>query len=65
MAMLPGGDEAHRAVQELLIQQGLTQQAVRQVRGTELGGNKSEAANRLQISRRLLYNEMAEHHAEE
>lgn len=31
----------------------------------ESGGNKSEAANRLQINRRLLYNKMEEHKIEE
>jgi DNA-binding NtrC family response regulator len=31
----------------------------------ETGGNKSEAANRLQINRRLLYNKMEEHKIEE
>ena len=31
----------------------------------ESGGNKSEAANRLQINRRLLYNKMAEHKIED
>ena len=31
----------------------------------ESGGNKSEAANRLQINRRLLYNKMEEHKIKE
>jgi DNA-binding NtrC family response regulator len=31
----------------------------------ETGGNKSEAANRLQINRRLLYNKIEEHKIEE
>ena len=31
----------------------------------EAGGNKTEAANRLQINRRLLYNKMVEHKIEE
>jgi DNA-binding NtrC family response regulator len=31
----------------------------------ETGGNKSEAANRLQINRRLLYNKMEEHKIED
>ena len=31
----------------------------------EVGGNKTEAANRLQINRRLLYNKMMEHKIEE
>lgn len=31
----------------------------------EAAGNKSEAANRLQINRRLLYNKMTEHKIDE
>jgi DNA-binding NtrC family response regulator len=44
----------HRALAEL--ERLLIEKALR-----EAGGNKSEAANRLQINRRLLYNKMEEH----
>jgi two-component system response regulator AtoC len=44
----------HAAVGEL--EKQLIENAIR-----EAGGNKSEAANRLQINRRLLYQKMAEH----
>jgi DNA-binding NtrC family response regulator len=48
----------HKSIAEL--EKRLIQKAVR-----ESGGNKSEAANRLQINRRLLYNKMEEHKIEE
>src|SRR5579863_1039529 len=44
----------HKAVGKL--EKHLIEKAIR-----ESGGNKSEAANRLQINRRLLYNKIAEH----
>jgi two-component system NtrC family response regulator len=44
----------HRALAEL--ERLLIEKALR-----ESGGNKTDAANRLQINRRLLYNKMEEH----
>jgi two-component system response regulator AtoC len=44
----------HKAVSEL--EKRLIEKAIK-----ESGGNKSEAANRLQINRRLLYNKLEEH----
>jgi DNA-binding NtrC family response regulator len=44
----------HKALAEL--ERRLVEKALR-----EAGGNKTEAANRLQINRRLLYNKMEEH----
>jgi len=48
----------HRAIAEL--EKRLILKAIQ-----ESGGNKSEAANRLQINRRLLYNKMEEHKIQE
>jgi two-component system response regulator AtoC len=48
----------HKAVAEL--ERRLIEKAIR-----EAGSNKSDAANRLQINRRLLYKKMAEHKIEE
>lgn len=48
----------HKSIAEL--EKRLIQKALR-----ESAGNKSEAANRLQINRRLLYNKMEEHKIEE
>jgi DNA-binding NtrC family response regulator len=48
----------HISIAEL--EKRLIEKAIR-----ESGGNKSEAANRLQINRRLLYNKMEEHKIEE
>jgi DNA-binding NtrC family response regulator len=48
----------HKSIAEL--EKRLIQKALR-----EAAGNKSEAANRLQINRRLLYNKMEEHKIEE
>jgi len=48
----------HRSIAEL--EKRLILKAIR-----ESGGNKSDAANRLQINRRLLYNKMEEHKIEE
>jgi len=44
----------HKAISEL--EKRLIEKAMK-----ESGGNKSEAANRLQINRRLLYNKLEEH----
>jgi len=48
----------HKSVAEL--ERRLIEKAIH-----ESGGNKSEAANRLQINRRLLYNKMPEYKIEE
>jgi two-component system response regulator AtoC len=48
----------HKSIAEL--EKRLIQKAI-----LESGGNKSDAANRLQINRRLLYNKMEEHKIEE
>jgi len=48
----------HKSIGEL--ERRLIEKAIK-----EAGGNKSEAANRLQINRRLLYNKMTEHKIEE
>ena len=48
----------HKAVAEL--EKRLIEKAIR-----DAGSNKSDAANRLQINRRLLYKKMAEHKIEE
>jgi DNA-binding NtrC family response regulator len=45
----------HKAISEL--ERRLIEKAIK-----DSGGNKSEAANRLQINRRLLYNKLEEHH---
>ncbi|MGB2589967.1 MAG: helix-turn-helix domain-containing protein, partial [Candidatus Acidiferrum sp.] len=48
----------HKSIAEL--EKRLIQKAMK-----ESGGNKSEAANKLQINRRLLYNKMEEYKIEE
>jgi len=48
----------HKAISEL--EKRLIEKAIK-----EAGGNKSEAANRLQINRRLLYNKLEEHNIRE
>ena len=48
----------HKAIAEL--ERRLVEKALK-----ESGGNKTEAANRLQINRRLLYNKMTEHRIDE
>ena len=48
----------HKSIAEL--EKRLIARALR-----DAGGNKSEAANRLQINRRLLYNKIEEHKIEE
>jgi len=48
----------HKAISEL--EKRLIEKALK-----EAGGNKSEAANRLQINRRLLYNKLEEHNIRE
>jgi len=48
----------HKAIGEL--ERRLIEKAIK-----EAGGNKTDAANRLQINRRLLYNKMEEHKIEE
>ena len=48
----------HKSIAEL--ERRLIDKAIR-----ESGGNKTEAANRLQINRRLLYNKIEEHKIEE
>jgi transcriptional regulator with PAS, ATPase and Fis domain len=48
----------HKAISEL--ERRLIEKAIK-----DSGGNKSEAANRLQINRRLLYNKLEEHHIQD
>jgi len=65
-----GGDGTSRANEEFVrlpfhkavaaLEKRMIENALR-----EAGGNKTEAANRLQINRRLLYNKMVEHKIEE